>query len=107
MKFCFTSEKQIVMDMIKAVSSSDEQLREGLQRIRNPAFETEKKKDDGDKQRPPYEDQLLQHESSVDYEEIRKYDEAWKKEEEKLRQSKPKSILAKLDQQAIAKDKKE
>jgi len=92
-------EKQIVMNMIKAVSTSDEQLREGFQHIRNPAFKIEDKIAEIDEQRPDYNDQLLQHESSVDYEEIKKYNEEWKKSEEKFKKSQPKSILEKLEKE--------
>ena len=93
------------MEMIKAVSTSEEEMRVGLQQIRNPAFNLETKEQqqqERDSQRPPFDDQLLQHESSVDYDEIKKYNEEWMKEEEKIRKSKPKSILEALN----TKDKK-
>ena len=86
--------------MIKAVSTSDEQLREGFQQIRNPAFKSEHKVVERDEQRPEYDDQLLQHESSVDYEEIKKYNEEWKKSDEAIKKNQPKSILEKLEKEA-------
>lgn len=89
--------------MIKAVSTSNEQLREGFQNIRNPAFKNENKVEERDGQRPDYDDQLLQHETSVDYEEIKKYNEEWKKTDEKLGKSQPKSILEKLEKEANSK----
>ena len=92
-----------MMNMIKAVSTSDEQLRDGLQHIRNPAFKNEYKTAERDEQRPVYDDQLLQHESSVDYEEIKKYNEEWKKSEEMHKTSQPKSILEKLEKEASGK----
>ena len=91
------------MDMIKAVSTSDEQLREGFQHIRNPAFKNDHKPAERDGQRPDYDDQLLQHEASVNYNEIKKYNEEWKKAEEKFGKSQPKSILEKLEKQANGK----
>lgn len=87
------------MDMIKAVSTSDEQLREGLKNVRNPAFQADYKGDERDTQRPDYDDQLLQHEASVDYDEIKKYNEEWSKGEEKFKKSKPRSILENLEKE--------
>eukprot|EP00794_Sanderia_malayensis_P016915 gene16915-18621_t len=93
-------EKQIVMDMIKAVSTSDEQVREGMQRLRNPALkmnDTACEEGAVDPQRPAYGDQLLQHESSVEHDEIEKYNKEWRNVEAEMRKEKPKSLLEKLN----------
>ena len=54
------SEKELVLDMIRALSTSDYEFREGYQQaVRSPM----------------YEDQLLQHESTLDIDAIREYNE--------------------------------
>ncbi len=83
--------------MIRAVSSSDQQVREGIQGLRNPAVHIEARHDGADAQRPAFGDQLLQHESSVDRDEIEKYNKEWKTVEADIRKEKPKSLLEKLD----------
>ncbi len=85
------------MDMIKAVSSSDQQVREGIQGLRNPALKMDSNRNEADPQRPAFDDQLLQHESSVDRDEIAKYNKEWKNIEAEIKKEKPKSILEKLD----------
>jgi hypothetical protein len=55
------SEKELVLDMIRAISTSDYEFREGYQHaVRSPI----------------YEDQLLQHESTLDIDAIREFNEA-------------------------------
>ena len=54
-------EKELVLDMIRAISTSDYEFREGYQQaVRSPI----------------YEDQLLQHESTLDIDAIREFNEA-------------------------------
>ena len=79
--------------MIRAVSSSDEEFREGINYIHSPR--------DVAKTEPIYEDQLLQHESSLDTEKIKNYNEEQKKleeEQKKKEQNTTKSILEKLNE---------
>ncbi|XP_028414681.1 uncharacterized protein LOC114544026 [Dendronephthya gigantea] len=53
-------EKELVLDMIRAISTSDFEFREGYQQaVRSPI----------------YEDQLLQHESTLDIDAIKEYNE--------------------------------
>ena len=59
-----------MLDMIRAVSRSDRQFREGYnQTVRSPV----------------YDDQLLQQESSLEVDEIKKYNEQKKKEDEEIK----------------------
>ncbi|EDO46545.1 predicted protein [Nematostella vectensis] len=60
-------EKELVLDMIRAVSSSDREFREGYNTVVRS---------------PVYEDQLLQQEASLDVDNIQKYNEAKKREME-------------------------
>lgn len=66
-------EKEIVMDMIRAVCTCDNDFREGYNEVMKS---------------PMYDDQLLQQESSLDIEEIQKYNEAKRKEKEELEKKK-------------------
>ena len=60
--------------MIRAVSGSDRQFREGY---------------NGTIRSPIYEDQLLQQESSLEVDEIKKYNEQRKNEEEEIKGKAP------------------
>lgn len=62
-------EKEIVLDMIRAVCTSDNEYREGYNDTMKSVM---------------YDDQLLQHESSLELDEIQKYNETKKKEREEL-----------------------
>lgn len=61
------------MDMIRAVCTCDNDFREGYNEVMKS---------------PMYDDQLLQQESSLDIEEIQKYNEAKRKEKEELEKKK-------------------
>lgn len=66
-------EKELVLDMIRAVCTSDREFREGY----NEAMKS-----------PMYDDQLLQQESSLDLDEIQKYNDAKRKEREEMERKK-------------------
>ena len=61
------TEKKLVLDMIRAVSVSDHEFREGFNEMIRP---------------PVYDDQLLQQESSLDVDEIQKYNDMKRREKE-------------------------
>lgn len=66
-------EKEIVLDMIRAVCTCDNDFREGYNEVMKS---------------PMYDDQLLQQESSLDLEGIQKYNEAKKREKEEMERKK-------------------
>lgn len=66
-------EKEIVLDMIRAVCTSDREYREGYNEVMKS---------------PMYDDQLLQQEASLDLEEIQKYNDAKRKEREEMERKK-------------------
>lgn len=66
-------EKEIVLDMIRAVCTSDREFREGY----NEAMKS-----------PMYDDQLLQQESSLELDEIQKYNDIKRKEREEMEKKK-------------------
>ena len=70
---CDLTEKEIVLDMIRAVCTSDREFREGY----NEAMKS-----------PMYDDQLLQQESSLDLDEIQKYNNEKRKEREEMERKK-------------------
>lgn len=65
--FFVQTEKEIVMDMIRAVSTSDREFREGYNEVVRS---------------PTYDDQMLQQESSLEIEDIKKYNDEKRKERE-------------------------
>ena len=62
------SEKELVLDMIRAISTSDYEFREGYENAVSS---------------PLYEDQLLQHESSLDVDAINSYNESQRRKNKK------------------------
>lgn len=66
-------EKEIVLDMIRAVCTSDREFRDGYNEVMKS---------------PMYDDQLLQQESSLDLDEIQKYNDTKKKEREEIERKK-------------------
>lgn len=67
------SEKEIVLDMIRAVCTCDHEFREGYNEVMKS---------------PMYDDQLLQQESSLDLVEIQKYNDAKRNEREEMERKK-------------------
>ena len=66
-------EKEIVLDMIRAVCSCDHEFREGYNEVMKS---------------PMYDDQLLQQESSLELDEIQKYNDTKRKEREEMERKK-------------------
>lgn len=66
-------EKEIVLDMIRAVCTCDHEFREGYNEVMKS---------------PMYDDQLLQQESSLDLVEIQKYNDAKRNEREEVERKK-------------------
>ncbi|KXJ20984.1 Protein TBATA [Exaiptasia diaphana] len=80
-------EKELVLDMIRAVTTSDREFREGYNTVIRS---------------PTYEDQLLQQEASIDVDAIKQYNEVKKKEKDanevEVKEDPPKSPRANSQQ---------